>query len=88
LFFLGWQGVFSPNEEKETYGFELRFGDGAGVLLAVTLGSCFCAVAHGFLCDFGVGGRLVCGVVEMCGGGECGDLLLVVMIVAIAKCCL
>ena len=34
------------DRRKETYGFQLRFGDGAGVLLAVTLGSCFCAVAH------------------------------------------
>lgn len=37
--------VFAKRE-KETYGFELRFGDGAGLLLAVTLGSCFCAVSH------------------------------------------
>ena len=34
-------------KKEETYGFQLRFGDGAGVLLAVTLGSSFCAVAHG-----------------------------------------
>lgn len=36
----------SAKRKEETYGFELRFGDGAGLLLAVTLGSCFCAVAH------------------------------------------
>ena len=39
--------VVSGIRKKETYGFQLRFGDRTGVLFAVALGSCFCAVAHG-----------------------------------------
>ena len=39
--------VVSSRRNKKTYGFQLRFGDRTGVLFAVALGSCFCAVAHG-----------------------------------------
>jgi hypothetical protein len=39
--------VVSGKRNEKTYGFQLRFGDRTGVLFAVALGSCFCAVAHG-----------------------------------------
>ena len=38
---------FRKQGKEETYGFELRFGDRARILLALTLGGCLCAVAHG-----------------------------------------
>ena len=57
--------------KKKTYGFELRFGDAAGIFgVALALRGCFCSVAHG--CD-------VC-LVYLClvGGVECGDVVVLV----------
>jgi hypothetical protein len=53
-------------QEKETYGFELRFGDASGIFgVALALRGCFCSVAHD--CD------VFCVYV---GGVECGDAVV------------
>jgi hypothetical protein len=60
---------FQKQKRKtKTYGFELRFGDAAGIFgVALALRGCFCSVAHGcdvclvYLC------RVECGVWR-CGG--------------------